>query len=93
MQLECQRTPFIDPVNVLLRELSRVGFFEHSLLVGSWPMVIYTQKFDLVYGLATNDIDFAVHSKVHRKAGAPLPELLERLGYESLTTYPSGIEK
>ena len=71
MQIECQRTPFIDPVNELLRELSRVGFFEQSLLVGSWPMIVYTQEFGLAYGLATDDIDFAVLNTVHRKAGAP----------------------
>lgn len=50
----------VEPVHTLLRELSRVGFFEHGLLIGSWPMVVYAKVYGLTYSLRTNDIDFAV---------------------------------
>lgn len=93
MQIQCERSPFIGSVDELLRELSRVNFFEQSLLVGSWPMVVYTQYFRLAYGLATDDIDFAVVNTLRKQAGVALPELLERIGYTELKGYPDGVEK
>ncbi len=74
MQIQCERSPFIEPVNELLRELSQVNFFAQSLLIGSWPMVVYTQYFMLIYGLTTNDIDFAIVNTSRKQDGAPLPE-------------------
>ena len=32
MELSLRPSPFIEPVDTLLRELSRVGFFEYGLL-------------------------------------------------------------
>lgn len=93
MQIQCERSPFIEPVNELLRELSRVGFFDHSLLIGSWPMVVYAQHFKLAYALSTDDIDFAVVNTLRKQDGVALPELLENLGYTELKGYPDGIEK
>jgi hypothetical protein len=93
MELTCAASPFVEPVNTLLRELSRVGFFNHGLLIGSWPMVVYAQEFGLIYGLRTDDIDFAIINTARKSDGASLPELLTQLGYEPLTVYPSGIEK
>lgn len=93
MKIACNPSPFVEPVNTLLRELSRVDFFSHGLLVGSWPMVVYAQEYGLIYSLRTDDIDFAVVKNVRKSDGAPLPELLTQLGYEPLTAYPSGIEK
>jgi hypothetical protein len=79
-------------VNELLRELDRIGFFSHGLLVGSWPMVVYTKHFTLPYGLATDDIDFAVANVVKiSKASETIPEILERLGYTPIKDY-TGIE-
>lgn len=93
MEIKCDPSPFIATVNDLLRELSRVNFFEHGLLIGSWPMVVYSQVHGLMYGLRTNDIDFAVLNTARKADGTPLPNLLKQLGYELLTDYQSGIEK
>lgn len=92
MELICRPTPFIGPVNDLLRELNRVGFFEQGLLIGSWPMVVYAQSYDLIYELRTNDIDFAVVEAAKKNDGTNLSEILTKLGYELLTDYLTGIE-
>jgi hypothetical protein len=91
MDITCIKSPFIESVDNLLRELNRVDFFTQGLLIGSWPMAIYTDHFELAYGLMTNDIDFAVENALKIKKGKSLPELLERLGYTSIQDY-SGIE-
>ena len=56
-------------------------------------MVVYSQTYGLIYGLRTNDIDFAVVNTARKVDGTPLPDLLGHLGYEALTDYQSGIEK
>lgn len=70
-----------------------MSFFSHGLLIGSWPMVVYSEHFTLAYGLATDDIDFAIDNAVKIKAtgGETIPELLDRLGYTPVQAY-SGIE-
>lgn len=93
MDIRFEISPYEEPVTQLLRELSGLKFFGHGLLIGSWPMVVYTKHFKLMYGFATGDIDFAVRG-VMRMPSAPretIPELMERLGYSSLQDY-SGIE-
>jgi hypothetical protein len=47
MEIVMEQSPFFSPVTDLLRELERVGFFFHGLLIGSWPMLIYTDHFTL----------------------------------------------
>ena len=93
MEIVFERTPFVQPVTELLRELDRIGFFSHGLLIGSWPMVVYTIHFTLPYGLTTDDIDFAVANvvKISAKATETIPEILERLGYTPFQDH-SGIE-
>lgn len=91
MNITCLHSPFVEPVNDLLRELDLAGFFAQGLLIGSWPMAIYANHFALAYGLATDDIDFAVENVLKIKESMPLPELLERLGYTPIQDY-SGIE-
>ena len=93
MEITFKHSLFVQPVTELLGELARIGFFSHGLLIGSWPMVVYTSHFTLQYGLATDDIDFAVENvvKVPSKPVETIPEVLERLGYEPLADY-SGIE-
>ena len=93
MEIVFEQSPFFPPVTDLLRALERVGFFYHGLLIGSWPMVIYTDHFTLSYGLTTNDIDLAVESavKVTVSSRETIPELMERLGYTAIHDY-SGIE-
>ena len=60
MKIVFEKSPFLQPVTDLLREMDKAGFFSHGLLIGSWPMLVYSEYFTLSYGLATNDIDFAV---------------------------------
>lgn len=93
MEIIFKRTPFVQPVTDLLRELDRIGFFSHGLLIGSWPMTIYAEHFMLAYALATDDIDFAVEHavRVPTQKGETVPEILDRLGYTPIKDY-SGIE-
>lgn len=88
-----EKSPFLQPVTDLLREMDKAGFFSHGLLIGSWPMLVYSEYFTLPYGLATNDIDFAVDNavKVPATGGETIPQVLERLGYTTVQDY-SGIE-
>lgn len=88
-----EKSPFLQPVTDLLREMDKAGFFSHGLLIGSWPMLVYSEYFTLPYGLATNDIDFAVDNavKVPATGGETIPQVLERLGYTAVQDY-SGIE-
>jgi len=93
VEIILDRNPFPPQVSDLLKELCRIGFFPHGLLIGSWPMLIYTLHFTLQYGFATNDVDFAVHGAVKvPPSPEAIPELLERLGYEPITDYDTGIE-
>ncbi len=56
-------------------------------------MLVYSEYFTLSYGLATNDIDFAVDNavKIPSTAGETIPQILKRLGYTAVLDY-SGIE-
>lgn len=93
MNITFEKSPFLQPVTDLLREMDKAGFFSHGLLIGSWPMLIYSEYFTLPYGLATNDIDFAVDNavKIPSTGGETIPQILGRLGYTSVLDY-SGIE-
>lgn len=93
MKIVFEHSPFFPPVTNLLREMERMGFFSHGLLIGSWPMVIYSEHFTLAYGFTTNDIDFAIDSavKIPATGGETIPELMDRLGYTPVHDY-SGIE-
>ncbi len=75
MKITCIQSPFVEPVNTLLRELSRIGFFNQGLLIGSWPMVVYAQEYGLIYSLRTDDIDFAIVNAARKSDGTSLPEL------------------
>lgn len=93
MEIHFDRSPFVEPVTHLLRELSQLGFFTQGLLIGSWPMEVYADHYTLSYGLTTNDIDFAVAGvmRVSQTPRETIPQLLERLGYTALHDQ-SGIE-
>jgi hypothetical protein len=94
MDIHFDRSPFFEPaVTNLLRELSLLGFFTHGLLIGSWPMVIYADHFTLIYGLHTNDIDFAIIGALRVPAPPEtIPDVMERLGYSPIHDYDAGIE-
>ncbi|MCK5511874.1 MAG: hypothetical protein KAI96_03650 [Thermodesulfovibrionia bacterium] len=51
---------FPGEVRELLQALYSVGFFEESMLIGSWVMPLYQDAFSISYALRTQDIDFAV---------------------------------
>jgi hypothetical protein len=84
---------FTQPLSGLLEALSSVGFFEGSMLIGSWVMSLYQEFFGISYTLRTMDIDFAIHflkgKKSHR---IDLEELIVSLGFTPFFTQ-SGIQK
>lgn len=73
---------FPSPIIDLLHSLSTAGFFERSLLIGSWVMPIYEALYETSYVLRTQDIDFAVHL-VHpkKKLRVDLERVLTDLGF------------
>lgn len=80
-------------IRSLLRALSRVGFFERSLLIGSWVMPIYQELYQARYVLRTLDIDFAVHvAHLRRNQQANLQEVITGLGFIDYVS-PSGLQK
>lgn len=73
---------FPQPVSDLLRALSKVGFFERSLLIGSWAMPIYQELYGAPYALRTLDIDFAVDlAHPQKQMQADLERLITDLGF------------
>ncbi len=73
---------FPSQVKELLRALYSEGFFEDSMLIGSWVMPLYQEAFDINYTLRTLDIDFAVkfvHPGKDRKVD--IEKLITNLGY------------
>ncbi len=62
--------------------MSVVGFFDRSLLVGSWVMPIYHELYGAPYGLRTLDVDFAVHlAHPNKQMRADLESLITSLGF------------
>ena len=51
---------FPSEVRELLQAFFSVGFFDESILIGSWVMPLYKEAFGISYVLRTMDIDFAV---------------------------------
>jgi len=73
---------FPSEVRELLRALDSVGFFEESMLIGSWVMPLYQEVFGINYTLRTLDIDFAVkfiHPDKDKKVN--IEKLITDLGY------------
>jgi hypothetical protein len=69
-------------IQELLQALDSVGFFDESMLIGSWVMPLYQEVFGINYSLRTLDIDFAVkfiHPDSDRQAD--LEKLITNLGY------------
>jgi hypothetical protein len=94
--VELKRTSniiFAQPISGLLETLSSVGFFEDSMLIGSWVMPLYQEFFGISYTLRTMDIDFAIHllkgKKSHR---IDLEELIVSRGFTPFFTQ-LGIQK
>jgi len=73
---------FPSEVRELLKALYSVGFFEDSILIGSWVMPLYREVFGINYTLRTLDIDFAVKFvQPDRERKVDLEKLITDLGY------------
>ncbi len=73
---------FPSEVQELLRVFFSVGFFDDSLLIGSWVMPLYQEAFGIPYVLRTMDIDFAVKfALVDRTKKVDIEKLITDLGY------------
>lgn len=94
--MELKRTDnpiFPQPVSDLLEALSSVGFFEESMLIGSWVMPLYQEFFSISYTLHTMDIDFAIQLlKGKRFRRIDLQDLIVSQGFTPFFTQ-SGIQK
>lgn len=73
---------FPDRIKGLLHTISRAGFFERSVMIGSWVMLIYQELYGARYVLRTMDVDFAVHiAHTRNKLRADLKQLITGLGF------------
>ncbi len=77
----------------LLQAFYSVGFFDESLLIGSWVMSLYQEAFGIQYVLRTMDIDFAVKFALSdRNKEIDLEKVITDLGYIPVVMQ-SGIRK
>ena len=84
---------FPSEIASLLKTLDANGFFDDSMLVGSWVMVVYKAALGIDYDLRTGDIDFAVTiSRRGHSERADLDKIFTGLGY-SPAIMGSGIVK
>ena len=91
--VKTNKTLFPGPVIKLLKALDGAGFFEQSMLVGSWVMPLYQEFFEIDYALRTMDIDLAVRFVPGKKdRREDLAATITSLGYVSVFTQ-SGLQK
>jgi hypothetical protein len=84
---------FPSPIGGLLRSLSEAGFFDRSLLIGSWVMPLYRELYDVSYVLRTLDVDFAVHlAHPQKQLRADLGRLITDLGFVDFIA-AAGVQK
>jgi len=89
------KNKYIFPPEVmgLFQAFYSVGFFDESLLVGSWVMPLYQEAFGIQYVLRTLDIDFAVTFALSdRERKTDLEKVITDLGYLPVVMQ-SGIRK
>ena len=73
--------------------MNRAGFFDQSLLIGSWVMPIYAKAYGMSYVLRTLDLDFAVQLTARtRKEQADLAQVFSELGLVDFLT-GQGLQK
>jgi len=73
---------FPSSIHGLLRTISRAGFFDRSVMIGSWVMLIYQELYGTRYALRTMDVDFAVHiAHTQSQLRADLKQLITGLGF------------
>ena len=84
---------FPSSIHKLLRAISRAGFFERSIMIGSWVMLIYQELYGVRYALRTMDIDFAVHIAHSRnQLRSDLKQLITSLGFTDFLA-AEGVQK
>ncbi len=84
---------FPSEVVELFQALHDAGFFEESMLIGSWVMPLYQDAFGISYALRTLDIDFAVKlAASDRGKKSDLDGIITALGYVPVMMQ-SGIRK
>jgi hypothetical protein len=73
---------FPDHIKNVFRAMSDVGFFERSVVIGSWVMLIYQELYGAKYVLRTLDVDFAVNiAHAKSKLRADLKQLITGMGF------------
>jgi hypothetical protein len=86
-------THFPAEIDTLIKALSKAGFFESSLLIGSWVMPVYQDLYKIKYVLKTGDIDFAVHVAHGRKEiRTDFNRLITELGFTGFIS-GEGVQK
>ncbi len=68
--LNCEETNIAMPdpeILSIFSSLSRVGFFNSSVLIGTWAMFIYRVVYGFEYVLRTGDIDIAIQVSLYDK--------------------------
>lgn len=77
------KIPLPDHIHELFAELCSVGFFQKSVLIGTWAITFYRAIYKIIPQAYTSDIDFAVQLAVKKKpvVKVDLEEVLKRLGY------------
>jgi len=81
-------------VEQVLAILSRAGFFDDGLLVGSWAMPLYRELYGIEYYLRTDDVDFALGSEVLKKQkSTDIEEALTAEGISSIIDNLTGLQK
>lgn len=81
-------------VEQVLTVLGKAGFFDDGLLVGSWAMLFYRELYGIEYYLRTDDVDFALGSKVLKKQkGTDIEEALIAEGISSIIDNLTGLQK
>ncbi len=94
MEIEVKNKQIFPPeVIKLLKAFYSAGFFDESMLIGSWVMPLYQEVFGIRYALRTLDIDFAV--KFASRAQSPkvdIEKIITDLGYLPVISQ-SGIRK
>lgn len=73
---------FPEGIHGLFRTISGAGFFDRSVVIGSWVMLIYQELYGARYVLRTMDVDFAVHiARSQRGCRTDLKQLITDLGF------------
>lgn len=80
----------------IFSSLSRAGFFDSAVLIGTWAMFIYRVVYGFEYGLRTGDIDIAIQVSLYdknKKLKTDIRQLLIDHGATVEDSYDGSLEK